>query len=41
MDQRVTGGSVGCLELHGQSPEAALGGAFEGFAVLQQRAVQV
>lgn len=41
MDQRVTRGSVGGLELHGQGPEAALGGAFKGLAVLQQRAVQV
>lgn len=41
MDQRVTGGSVGGLELHGQGPEAALGGAFEGLTVLQQCAVQV
>lgn len=32
---------MGGLELHGQGPEAALGGAFEGLAVLQQRAVQV
>lgn len=41
MDQCVTGGSVGGLELHGQRPEAALGGAFKSLAVLQQRAVQV
>lgn len=41
MDQCVTGGSVGGLELHGQRPEAALGGAFKSLAVLQQRAVQM
>lgn len=41
MDQCVTGGSVGGLELHGQRPEAALGGAFKCLAVLQQCAVQM
>lgn len=41
MDQRVTGRRVGGLELHGQSPEAALGGAFKSLTVLQQRPVQM
>lgn len=41
VDQCVPGGSVGGLELHGQGPEAALGGAFEGLAILQQRPVEV
>lgn len=41
MDQRVTRGSVGGLELHGQRPEAALGGAFKSLTVLQQRPVQM
>lgn len=39
MDQRVTRGCVGSLELHGQRPEAALGGAFKSLAVLQQSPV--
>lgn len=41
MDQRVPRRCVGGLELHGQRPEAALGGAFKGLAVLQQGPVQV
>ena len=41
MDQRVTRGCVGGLELHGQRPEAALGGALKSFTVLQQRSVQM
>lgn len=41
MDQRVTRGCVGGLELHGQRPQAALRGAFESFTVLQQRPVQM
>lgn len=39
--QRVSGRCVRRLELHGQGPQAALGGPSEGLAVLQQRAVQV
>ena len=39
--QRVSGWRVRRLELHGQGPQAALGGPSEGLAVLQQRAVQV
>lgn len=41
MDQRVTRGCMGSLELHGQCPEAALGGAFKSLTVLQQRPVQM
>lgn len=41
MDQCVTRRCVGGLELHGQRPEAALGGAFKSLAVLQQRPVQM
>lgn len=41
MDQRVTWGCVGGLELHGQRPEAAFGGAFKSLAVLQQCPVQM
>lgn len=41
MDQRVARGRVGGLELHGQRPEAALGGALESLAVLQQGPVQM
>lgn len=41
MDQRVTRRCVGGLELHGQRPEAALGGAFKSLTVLEQCAVQV
>lgn len=41
MDQRVPRWSVGGLELHGQRPEAAFGGAFKSLAVLQQRPVQM
>lgn len=41
VDQRVPRGSVGGLELHGQRPEAAFGGAFKSLAVLQQRPVQM
>lgn len=35
VDQRITRGRVGSLELHGQRSEAALRGAFESLAVLQ------
>ena len=41
MDQCVTRGCVGGLELHGQRPEASLGGAFKSLTVLQQRPVQM
>lgn len=41
MDQRVTRGCVGGLELHGQRPEAALRGAFKSLTVLQQGPVQM
>lgn len=41
MDQRVPRGSVGGLELHGQSPQAALGGPLKSFTILQQRPVQM
>lgn len=41
VDQRVTRGCVGGFELHGQRPEAALGGAFKSLAVLQQCPVQM
>lgn len=41
VDQRVTRGCVGGLELHGQRPEAALSGAFKSLTVLQQRPVQM
>lgn len=41
MDQCVTWGCMGGLELHGQCPEAALGGAFKSLAVLQQCPVQM
>lgn len=39
--QRVTGGRVGGLEPHGQGAEAAVGGAVEGLAALQQALVEV
>lgn len=41
VDQRVARGCVGGLELHGQRPEAALGGAFKSLTVLQQCPVQM
>lgn len=41
VDQRITRGCVGSLELHGQRSEAALGGAFKSLAVLQQRPVKM
>lgn len=41
VDQCVTRGCVGGLKLHGQRPEAALGGAFKSLTVLQQRPVQM
>lgn len=41
VDQCVTWGCVGGLELHGQRPEATLGGAFKSLTVLQQCPVQM
>lgn len=41
MDQRVPGGRVRGLEPHGQGPEAALGGAAEHLAVVQEGLVEV
>lgn len=41
MDQGVPGGRVGGLEPHGQGPEAALGGAAERLAALEQVLVEV
>lgn len=41
MHQGVSGWCVSRLELHGQGAQAALAGAPERFAVLQQRAVQM
>ena len=41
MDQGVSGRSVGGLEAHGEGSQAALGGALEGLAVLQQSPVEV
>lgn len=41
MDQRITRGCVGGLELHGQRSEAALRGAFKSLTVLQQRPVKM
>lgn len=41
VDQRITRGCVGSLELHGQRSEAALRGAFKSLAVLQQRPVKM
>lgn len=41
MDQCVTRGCVGGLELHGECPEAALRGAFKSLTVLQQGPVQM
>lgn len=41
MDQSVTRRSMGSLELHGQGPEAAFGGALKSLTVLQQSPVQM
>lgn len=41
MDQRVTWGGVGGLELHGQRPQAALRGPLKSFTILQQCPVQM
>lgn len=41
MDQSVPWWCVGGLEAHSQGSQAAFVGAAEGFAVLQQAAVQV
>lgn len=41
VDQCVARWSVGGLEFHGQGSQAAFGGAFKSFAVLEECAVQV
>lgn len=41
MDQGVAWRGMGGLKPHGQGPQAALSGAFEGLTVLQQGAVEV
>lgn len=41
MDQSVSRRSMGGLESHGQSPQAAFVGTPKGLAVLEQAAVQM